>query len=344
MSELIPIVVCCILGLMAQGAAKHRWLEWLLRLFIAFCALIFCISFVVPITTSGSTWGVQVTQGMAFFSALLLLLPFRKLLSRVLTLLDGLASLRVVTGPIRHKMKAMAALVDKRIFIPTSVPHMVGAFIYITTFGLYLANTDLNSFQAPAIPLPMMPLPIDQLFSYNGLGLVLVSLCGAGMWVARNWRQLFARLGWEKPTLTQVGIGLGLVAFTFAFDLVWSYFTHDRAGNMASQISGYNAGTFSVSGGLGSAILLAAATALCAGIGEETLIRGCLQPALGIVPAAFLHGILHAQFSHAPILIIHVAIWSCCMGLVRRFTNTTTTIIGHAGFNLVTTFMFAFNP
>jgi hypothetical protein len=32
------------------------------------------------------------------------------------------------------------------------------------------------------------------------------------------------------------------------------------------------------------------------------------------------------------------------MGLVRRFTNTTTTIIGHAGYNFVTTFLFSFNP
>jgi hypothetical protein len=342
-SELIPIVVCCILGLMAQGAAKHRWLEWLLRMFIAFIALLSGLTFLMPATSASSAWVYQVTNWMAISCALLLFLPFRKILSRVLTVVDGLASLRVLTGPLRHKMKVWASVIDKRIFVPTSIPHMVGAFIYVTTFGLYLANTDFNSFDAPAIPLPTMPLPIDQLFSYNGLGLVLVSLCGAGMWVARNWRQLFARLGWEKPTLTQVGIGFGLIAFTFAFDLVWSFFTHDRAGNMASQISGYNSGTFAATG-LGSAVVLALATALCAGIGEETLIRGCLQPALGIVPAAFLHGILHAQFAHAPILIIHVAIWSCCMGLVRRFTNTTTTIIGHAGFNLVTTFLFAFNP
>jgi len=343
LSELIPIFVCCVLGLMAHGSRKHRWLEWLLRLFMAFFAMLTGLTYVAQLAT-GSVWSFQVTSWTGFLAGLLLFLPFRKVLHRVLTILDGIGSLRVITGPIRHKMTPMASMVSIPIFVPTSIPHMVGAFIYVATFGLYLANTDLSGFKGPAIPLPMMPLPIDQLFSYNGFGLVVVSICGVGFMITRKPRELAARLGWQKPTLQQVGIGLGLVAFTFCFDLLWSLYTHNAGGDMASQISGYNSGTFSVTGGMGPAIVLALATALCAGIGEETLVRGALQPALGIVPAAFLHGILHAQFAHAPTLIIQVALWSCCMGIVRRFTNTTTTIIGHAGFNLVTTFLYAFNP
>jgi len=329
---------------MAHGAVKRRWMEWLLRLFIGFFSMLYGITYLAKDTLSGSAWGYQVTVGMAVLFFLILFLPFRKVVHRLLTVIDGVASLRVITGPMRHKMTAMASMVNIPIFVPTSIPHMVGLFVYVATFGIYLANTDTAAFNMPSIPLPMMPLPIDQLFSYNGVGLVVVSLCGIGLFVGRKPRESFARLGWQKPTAQQVGIGLGLVAFSFLYDLVWSLYTHNAHGDMATQISGYNSGTFAVSGGMGSAVLLALATALCAGIGEETLIRGALQPALGIVPAGFLHGILHAQFAHAPTLIIQVAIWSCCMGIVRRFTNTTTTIIGHAGFNLVTTFLFAFNP
>lgn len=342
MSELIPIVVCCVLGLMAHGSIKHRWLEWMIRLFMAFFAMLTGVTYLAQ-GMNGLMWGFQVTSWTGVLAGALLFLPFRKVLHRLLTILDGIASLRIITGPMRHKMTALASMVSIPIFVPTSIPHMVGAFIYVATFGLYLANTDLSGFNAPTIPLPMMPLPIDTLFSYNGFGLVAVSVCGVGIFISRKPKELCARLGWQKPTAQQVGIGLGLVAFSFLYDLLWSLFTHS-GGDMATQISGYNSGTFAVSGGMGAAILLALATALCAGIGEETLIRGALQPALGIVPAAFLHGILHAQFAHAPTLIIQVALWSCCMGIVRRFTNTTTTIIGHAGFNLVTTFLFAFNP
>jgi membrane protease YdiL (CAAX protease family) len=114
--------------------------------------------------------------------------------------------------------------------------------------------------------------------------------------------------------------------------------------DIATKLAIYNSGTFSVVGGAEKSLVLALATAIFAGVGEETLIRGAVQPALGIFPAAILHGILHAQFAHAPILIIQVALWSCVMGVVKKYTNTTTTIIGHAGFNFFTTFLFAFNP
>ncbi|MGH7486686.1 MAG: CPBP family glutamic-type intramembrane protease, partial [bacterium] len=110
------------------------------------------------------------------------------------------------------------------------------------------------------------------------------------------------------------------------------------------KLSTYNSGTFSVMGGLMPSVILALATAVFAGIGEETLIRGALQPALGIVPAGILHGALHGQFAHSPFFIVQIAGWSCLIGIVRKYTSTTTTIIGHAGYNLITTFLFAFNP
>ncbi|HEY9786489.1 MAG TPA: CPBP family intramembrane glutamic endopeptidase, partial [Candidatus Obscuribacterales bacterium] len=226
---------------------------------------------------------------------------------------------------------------------PTSIPHMVGLFIYVSCAAILLGAIDPDGFQFPGMPLPI-PVPLDQLFSYNGLGLVVLAFCGVGVFVSRTPSEAAKRLGWAKPTAPQVGIGLGLVVFSFLYDALWAVFSHQMGGDLATKLATYNAGTFSVVGGFGPSVILALATAIFAGVGEETLIRGALQPALGILPAAILHGILHGQFSHAPIFIVQVAIWSMCMGIVRRYTNTTTTIIGHAGFNFVTTFLFAFNP
>ena len=181
----------------------------------------------------------------------------------------------------------------------------------------------------PGMPLPF-PVPIDQLFTYNGLGLVMLAMCGVGIFVTRRFKEVLRRLGLVKPTGQQVGIGLSLVAMSFAYDYLWSLYTHGLGQNLDSKLTMYNGGTFSVEGGVVASLLLALATALFAGIGEETLIRGALQPVFGIVPAAVLHGILHAQFQHAPIFIVQVAGWSILMGIARRYTNTTTTIIGHA--------------
>jgi hypothetical protein len=342
-SDLITIFMCSLLGLMAHGARKHKWMEWVLRIFIGTFFIVSGLGTIGASVMGSSSWTYQVNAAMGLACLLLLFKPARAVLSRLLTVLDGIVSLRVITGPLRHKMSVFASMVSIQIFQPASIPHMVGLFCYIATFGMYLANTNLQGFDFPQIPMPMLPLPMDQLFTYNFLGLVIVSLAGIGILVTRKWREALTRLGLVKPTAIQVGIGLGLVVFSFLYDLVWALYTHS-GGDMASKISGYNSGTFASASGFGGAVFLALATAICAGIGEETLIRGALQPVFGILPAAFLHGILHAQFANSPVLILQIAIWSCVMGLVRRFTNTTTTIIGHAGFNFVTTFLFAFNP
>ncbi len=193
------------------------------------------------------------------------------------------------------------------------------------------------------IPIPLIDL-ISQLFSYNGIGLVILSFCGVGVFVSRTPKLCMQRLGWEKPTGTQIGIGISLIFVSFFYDYLWSIYAQGLHQDLGQKLSMYNSGTFQVAGGFTASIILALATALFAGIGEETLSRGALQPVFGIIPAGLMHGALHAQFAQAPIFILQVAGWSCMMGVVRKYTNTTTTIIGHAGFNFVTTFLFAFNP
>ncbi|MEZ4487591.1 MAG: CPBP family intramembrane glutamic endopeptidase [Cyanobacteriota/Melainabacteria group bacterium] len=343
MLDLIFILGCSILAIMGHLARNRKWLEWIIRIIIgSFCGC----ELLAAVVTQDSTipWANQVLYAMAAATGLLLVLPVREIYSKALTVIDGIVSLRCITGPIRHHMNAFKSIMDRDIFVPKSVPHMVGLFIYITTFGMMLQTINPANFNIPAIPFPL-PISIIQLFSYNGLGLVLLSFCGVGIFITRDWKAAFKRLGWEKPTWAHVGIGLALIVFSFGFDLAWSLYTHGLADqDLATKLSQYNSGTFSVADGFGMSVFIALCTAIFAGVGEETLIRGALQPAIGILPAAILHGILHAQFAHAPIFIIQVALWSMVMGIARRFTNTTTTIIGHAGFNFVTTFLFAFNP
>lgn len=234
------------------------------------------------------------------------------------------------------------AMFSDRIFMKDSVPHMNGLWIYVTVLGSLLASINLDNFKFPSIQFPF-PVPMDSLISYNFLGLVLLAMCGCGIFVARKPKEVLKRLGIVKPEGWHIGVAILCVPATFIYDYIWSLFTGDASG-VGSKLATYNAGTFSTTGGAGGAAILAVLTGTCAGIGEETLIRGALQAVFGILPAAFLHGALHGQFQHAPILILQVAGWSTLMGIVRKYTNTTTTIITHGTFNFITTFLFAFNP
>ncbi len=342
--DFFVVLACCVLGLIAHGARHQQWLAWVLRTIIVICLGGECLSAMGwASTVDPNQWGQGVLQAMCVTTALILFAPVRQALSYVLTVIDGIVSGRVVTAAVKRAEFAKSFLAE-RIFVPQSMPHMVALWIFITSACFLLGSVAPESLNMPALPIPL-PVPVDQLLSYNGFGLVVLAFCGVGIFVARKPREAMTRLGWLKPSIAHVGIGLALIFVTFAYDAVWATLTHQMGGNLAAKLSSYNAGTFTAAGGgAGPSFILALATGLCAGIGEETLMRGALQPVFGILPAAILHGLLHGQFSHAPIFIVQVAVWSMMMGIVRRYTSTTTTIIGHAGFNFVTTFLFAFNP
>jgi len=343
--DFITVMGCGILGLVAHAGRTRPWLEWVLRFFIAAffgVELLIATGAFIDLENHTNPWASGVAIGTAIATGFCLFFYGRKLYEIIFSLLENVFSGSILVA-LYKKLPVKETISKLRVFIPTSLPHMVALFIYISTFGLLLGAIDPEGIKMPGLPLPI-PLPLDQLFSYNGLGLVLLSFCGVGIFVTRDWREAMKRLGWAKPTSKQVAIGLALVVFSFGHDYIWSLFTHQMGTDLATKLAVYNSGTFSVVGGAEKSLILALATAIFAGVGEETLIRGALQPVFGIFPAALMHGILHAQFNHAPIFIIQVTVWSCVMGLVKKYTNTTTTIIAHAGFNFLTTFLFAFNP
>lgn len=343
MSDFIIVMGCGILGLMAHGAKTRPWLEWTLRFIIGGTFVGECLLAAGSLIDLGhNPWASGISIGMAVATGVCLASYGRKLYSAVFSFLDSIFSGAIAVA-LYKKLPIPDVFAKIHVFLPSSIPHMVGLFIYISTFATLIGAVDPDGMKLPGLPLPI-PVPIDQLFSYNGLGLVLLSFFGVGIFVSRDFKSAIARLGWAKPTKQQVFIGLGLIVFSFAYDWLWSLYTHQMGTDLATKLAVYNSGTFSVVGGADKSLILALATAVFAGVGEETLIRGALQPVFGIFPAAVLHGILHGQFNHAPIFMIQVALWSCVMGLVKKYTNTTTTIIGHAGFNFLTTFLFAFNP
>ncbi len=345
MSELVIVGIFAILGLMAHGARKHKWLEWFIRvvIFITFGSELFWCSNLRE-DERANHWLYFTCITCTLLTGLTLIKVARRGVSKALTALNSVISGGMFRELLRRSGGVKDKLLTDPVFIAESIPHLNGLFLYASTILYLLSNMNpAQDMGTPSMPLPM-PVELGSLFNYNWLGLMLLSVCGAGIFVFRKPKEVFARLGFRKPTLGQVGIGLGIIVFSFTYDLLWSLYTHNQSGDLGGKLMNYNAGTFGVVGGLAPSVVLALATAFCAGMGEETLIRGALQPVFGIVPAAILHGVLHGQFAHAPIFILQVAGWSTCMGIVKRYTNTTTTIIGHAGFNLVTVFLFSFNP
>jgi hypothetical protein len=381
--DLIGIIGCSILGLIAQGAPRQQWLEWVLRVTYG----LFLFGEVINLMTSPavspeSPWSYAILFGTTLTTCLLLFKPGRKLFSLIFSLVEQVVAGRIilaalgklqvpivvvgqpapgpeadgekkpgepapaVTGAAAsfRKVTFFESFLAERVFVPDSLPHMNALFLYVTCLAVYLAHTELSGFKMPYM---MMPIPVtfDQLFNYNFLGLIIMAFCGAGIFVSRKPMEALRRLGLVKPTFTQVLLGVAGIFLTFAYDYLWSTFTHSQEGlGYAGKLTHFNEGSFTPGAAPLPAFFIASSTGICAGVGEEILTRGGLQPVMGLLPAAFMHGVLHAQFAHAPLLIVQVFGWSTLMGILRRYTNTTTTIITHVGFNFLSVFLIAFNP
>lgn len=345
MDELVAIFICCVFALIAHGAYHRKVFEWVIRVCIgvaAFSAAGIAVSYSVDSSTATTPWQQVMLITATCVSVALLFKPFREAVSYVLTVANQLIGGRVLIALIQKK-SAVEALFAERVFVKESIPHLYGAFIYVSVLCYMMSGTERQDFDIPSFPLPV-PVTPDQLLLYNGIALVGLAVCGVGILVTRKPKEVLARLGLVKPQPWMVGLALLGVVATFAYDYSWSLVTHPMQGGMEGKLTNYNLGAFDTGGGAGPSVLLAISTALCAGIGEEVLMRGAVQPALGILPAAIMHGVLHAQFQHAPILILQVALWSTMIGILRRYTNTTTTLICHVTFNFLMTFLFAFNP
>jgi hypothetical protein len=70
-----------------------------------------------------------------------------------------------------------------------------------------------------------------------------------------------------------------------------------------------------------------------AGVGEELVVRGALQPRAGLFWASVLFAAAHVQYTWFGMLV--VAGLGIVLGLVRQHANTTTAIVVHAAYDII---------
>jgi len=159
------------------------------------------------------------------------------------------------------------------------------------------------------------------------LSLVALALAGVGLGVWRTWRPAIERLGWASPSWWQVALAL-LLAQVFSLSNIpvnlLTFFLTPQA------LYAISANSQHIFGDLPWWTL--PIFAVLAGVGEETLFRGALQPRFGIVVTAALFAMVHVQYGFTPILGM-VFVHGLGYGLIRRHLNTTTAALAHATYD-----------
>jgi membrane protease YdiL (CAAX protease family) len=213
---------------------------------------------------------------------------------------------------------------------PDSAIDMVGLSVVLGLLGLFAGNSLAPMADNPP-DLELIPsIGIAELLIQAAF-LVALSYIAVGLPYWRDIRAATERLGIVVPDLRTVGIAIGATVACFV--------VAGLAGVLAQQFDPglqesldeiVDQMTAQVQNPLGAVILGASA-----GIGEEAIFRGALQPRYGIIIPSLLFTMLHGPQYGFNVALLGLFGVSVILGLLRRHLNTTAAMITHALYNAV---------
>ncbi|MFZ0545271.1 MAG: type II CAAX endopeptidase family protein [Candidatus Promineifilaceae bacterium] len=213
--------------------------------------------------------------------------------------------------------------------------------------GYLIGNTALTLSQGGLEGLAETAVPTNLIFfAVSELLFAVVGILGVGLFIRRDWRKMMQRLGLVRPTARQLLGGVGwivvLVLLEVAAAGLWSLLDPEQVANL-DQINNALLGNVDT-------VYEWLVLALAAGIGEEILFRGAIQPRFGLWFTSIIFAILHVQYGFSPVTLF-VVFLALILGHIRRRSNTTTAIFVHVGYDftlglfaLLATYMQQFVP
>lgn len=244
----------------------------------------------------------------------------------IVAVLTGLLAFPPLSLPVRRWL-ARWLPID-----PESVVHMTALAFAIYQVGLSVGQIALIGSLENLITADMRLTIRDVVLS--GLPLLLLAVAGVGLLIRRDGRGTLERLGLRWPSLKQLLVASAIVAVLLGFDFAvnWTWQEVDPSGyDLLERV------TETLFGGL-STVAGAFALGLSAGISEELLFRGAVQPRLGLLVTTFLFAIGHLQYG-LTVATFEVFLIGLVLGLVRKRSNTTVCIVIHISYNTIGTLL-----
>lgn len=165
------------------------------------------------------------------------------------------------------------------------------------------------------------------------LPFVIVALAGVGLGIRRTLGETISRLGYGPVSPLQLGVVVLFVAGALGASLLADFLFATLQPGLYEQVGELSESLFDPTGlGTIQVVLFALLIGVGAGLGEETLFRGAVQPRLGIVVTSILFASLHVQYGPS-VLIVYLFLISVGLGLLRRYINTTASFLAHAAYN-----------
>jgi len=216
---------------------------------------------------------------------------------------------------------------------PDSLVHMTALAFAIYQIGLSLGQMaligDLENLASADAVLTIWDVVL------SGVPFVIFALAGVGLLIRRQGRDTWQRLGLRRPTWKQLIAALVIAGLLLGFDFLvsWVWQAIDPAGY--ELLDKVNENLFGGLATVGGAIALG----LSAGISEELLFRGAIQPRLGLLLTTLLFALGHLQYG-LTLATLQVFIIGLVLGLMRKRTGSVVLcIVTHAAYNMVGTLL-----
>lgn len=239
--------------------------------------------------------------------------------------IDGLGPTLLLGGlglllPLFRPARSLLAQIGD--FDPDDPVHMLGTGIFLGALG-FLGG------QLIAAPEP------DDVGTFDvgpivaqGIFFVALALVAVGYRIDRTWPEVTVRLRLFRPTLAGLGAAAGAVMAGFVTSGIASTLTRATNERYADQINR----SLEVMTTSSPSYLAAPLIGISAGVGEELLFRGALQPRYGIIPTSMLFALLHSQYGFS-FITLGTFLLSCIFGLLAKRFGTTHAIAAHAAYN-----------
>ena len=211
---------------------------------------------------------------------------------------------------------------------PESAIDMTGLSIVLGLLGLFIGNS-----LAPMAGDPPELLPSIGIFELlvQAAAFVAIAYIAVGFPYWRDLRAATARLGIVAPTPRAIGIAIAATFACFAVAAIAGLASQQFDPELTESLNEVvDQMTAQVQNPVGAIVLGASA-----GIGEETIFRGALQPRYGIIIPSLLFTMLHGPQYGFNLALLGLLGVSIILGLLRQHVNTTAAMITHALYNAV---------
>lgn len=234
-------------------------------------------------------------------------------------LLTGFFSLLVFLRPVRSALAGVMSIE------PDNWLHATALIFAILLVGMSLSTALTTDILKPSSTVAAVDVVLqDAVF-------VIAALLGVGWLTRRDWRAVAERLGLSRPGFKD--IGWSLVFFIVVLLAMVIMGRVDDAVNPGKASLGLKDDpTIKLLGGV--TVLSAMVFALGAGIGEEILFRGAMQPRFGMVLTSLIFALIHIQYFDAVSIASLFAV-GAILGYERKRTSTTACVITHSLYDLL---------